>query len=293
MFSGLSAFPLTPYRDGRVDFNAFGDIVDRTAAAGADSIGALGSTGSYPYLDVDERRRVASVAVAAANGVPVMVGVGALSLREVLWNVEHAQQAGVSALLLSVLTYQPLTNAEVVAFVADVAQEASVPICLYDNPRTTHVHFTGAMHRDIAAIPGVRSIKLPGAPAEAFAEHLRSLRATVPDSVTLGVSGDPFGADAMLNGADVWYSALAGTLPNELVALTRAAQAGDHARTEELDRALEPLWALFTQHGSYRVIAHVAAILGLTEEVSLPRPVQPLPDHVVDEIEAAIPESAR
>ncbi|WP_066520810.1 dihydrodipicolinate synthase family protein [Curtobacterium ammoniigenes] len=293
MFSGLSAFPLTPFRDSRVDFSAFGDIVDRAAGAGVDSIGALGSTGSYPYLTVDERRHAASVAVAAANGVPVIVGVGALTLRDVLANVEHAQNAGASAVLLSVVTYQPLTDSEVIAFIADVAREASIPVCLYDNPRTTHVHFTDSMYAEVAAIPGIQSIKLPGAPGDAFAERLRSLRALVPDTVTLGVSGDAFGADALLNGADVWYSALAGTLPDELVALARAAQSGDRDRTAALNTALEPIWTLFADHGSYRVIAHIARLLGLTDEISLPRPVLPLRDDIVAAIDAAIPDAAR
>ena len=46
-FEGLSAFPLTPMDEHAVDEAAFGGLVERLAAAGVDSIGALGSTGSY------------------------------------------------------------------------------------------------------------------------------------------------------------------------------------------------------------------------------------------------------
>ena len=59
MLRGLSAFPLTPVgRDG-VDDVAFVRLIDRLVAAGVDSIGALGSTGSYMYLDRAERARIA------------------------------------------------------------------------------------------------------------------------------------------------------------------------------------------------------------------------------------------
>ncbi|AIJ23563.1 hypothetical protein [Amycolatopsis methanolica] len=50
MFTGLSAFPLTPVTGSGIDTTACARLVSRLAAAGVDSIGALGSTGSYAYL---------------------------------------------------------------------------------------------------------------------------------------------------------------------------------------------------------------------------------------------------
>lgn len=81
--TGLSAFPLTPLDESGLDERAFAGIVDRLAAAGVDSIGALGSTGSYAYLGRDERRRVLALAVRHAAGTPVLAGIGALRTRDV------------------------------------------------------------------------------------------------------------------------------------------------------------------------------------------------------------------
>ncbi|MGC1302561.1 MAG: dihydrodipicolinate synthase family protein, partial [Caulobacteraceae bacterium] len=51
LFRGLSAFPITPAdADGRVDVDELARLLERLVAAGVDSIGLLGSTGSYPYL---------------------------------------------------------------------------------------------------------------------------------------------------------------------------------------------------------------------------------------------------
>lgn len=63
MFTGLSAFPLTPLTETGIDETAFAALVGRLAAAGVDSIGALGSTGSYAYLTREERARAARIAV--------------------------------------------------------------------------------------------------------------------------------------------------------------------------------------------------------------------------------------
>jgi 4-hydroxy-tetrahydrodipicolinate synthase len=45
-----------------------------------DSLGILGSTGSYAYLTVEERGRIARCAVAHADDIPVIVSIGALRL---------------------------------------------------------------------------------------------------------------------------------------------------------------------------------------------------------------------
>lgn len=47
MFSGLSAFPLTPMNEDGIDEAAFARLIERLVAADVDSIGALGSTGCY------------------------------------------------------------------------------------------------------------------------------------------------------------------------------------------------------------------------------------------------------
>ena len=112
-------------------------------------------------------------------------------------------------------------------FIEDVAANSSVPVCVYDNPVTTHVTFTDAMHERAAALRRVCSIKLSGGPVPAFTDRLEALRRVIPGSVTLGVSGDAFAPDAMLRGADVWYSFTGGNLPVQALALTRAAQRGD------------------------------------------------------------------
>lgn len=113
MFTGLSAFPLTPLVDDRVDEVAFAGLVDRLVSAGVDSITALGSTGSYAYLSREERALVTRIAVDHARLVPVIVGIGALRTSHVLEHLEDAQTAGAAGVLLAPMSYQPLTEDDV------------------------------------------------------------------------------------------------------------------------------------------------------------------------------------
>ncbi len=127
-------------------------------------------------------------------------------------------------------------------------------------------------------MPGIASIKIPGLPtgsAEARA-HLAAIRAAIPNEVTIGVSGDAFAAAGLTAGCDAWYSVIAGTLPEPALALTRATQQGRMNDTQAISDELAPLWALFSEHGSLRVVAAIAEHLGLVRARSLPLPIQGL-----------------
>lgn len=133
MFSGLSAFPLTPLDEKSIDEAAFVRLVERLASAGVDSICALGSTGSDAYLTRAERERVAQLAVQHAGAIPVIVGIGALRTRDVLDLAQDAQKAGARGVLLAPMSYQKLSDDEVFGLFETVARSLSVPMCVYDN----------------------------------------------------------------------------------------------------------------------------------------------------------------
>jgi 4-hydroxy-tetrahydrodipicolinate synthase len=278
MFRGLSAFPLTPMNESGIDGTAFIHLLERLVAAGVDSICTLGSTGSYSYLTPVERERVAELAVDHAAGVPVIIGIGALRTRDVLTLAEHAQKAGAAGVLLAPVSYQKLTDDEVFGLYETVSRSLSIPLCVYDNPGTTHFEFSDALHGRIAHLPQVRSIKIPGVPPnpEAASERVRRLRALIPAHVTIGVSGDKFGATGLNAGCEAWYSAIGGLFPKAVLAITRAAQAGNADEATRRSERLAPLWAMFTEHGSLRVVATAAELSGLVASPSLPLPVRAL-----------------
>jgi 4-hydroxy-tetrahydrodipicolinate synthase len=279
MFTGLSAFPLTPLANDAVDEASFIRLVQRLAAAKVDSITALGSTGSYAYLDSQERRRVARLAVEHAGGTPVFVGIGALRTSQILANAEQAEQAGASGLLLAPMTYQPLTEDDVFELFRTVTANSSLPVIVYDNPGPTRFTFTTELYGRVAELPRIASIKIPGVPEdpEQARARVREIRAVVPAHVTIGVSGDAKAAAGLAAGCDAWYSVIAGTLPAPALRITRAALEGRVPDALAESERLAPLWQLFAEYGgSLRVVAAIAEHLGLAPRSSLPLPIQGL-----------------
>lgn len=290
MFKGLSAFPLTPLSETGIDFRAFAGLVERLADSGVDSMGVLGSTGSYAYLEKHERKRVLREALPRAGNVPVIVGIGALRTRDVLELALDAEDAGAAGLLLAPVSYQPLKDHEVQGLFETVCAAVRTPICVYDNPGTTHFRFSDALHGRIAALPNIASIKIPRLaddPVEADA-RVAALRACVPAHVTLGVSGDASAVRGLLAGCDGWYSVTAGLFPEVALQIMRAVRSGYEEGAIALSTRLAPLWSLYDRFGGIRVMARAAALLGLCGEDCLPLPLQGLRGGEREEVAAVL-----
>lgn len=292
LFHGLSAFPITPATpDGTLVRTDFAHVLHRIMDAKVDSLCILGSTGAYAYFDPDQRRAAADTAMdQVGDAVPVIVGVGALRTDTAQALARHATAAGASGLLIAPISYTPLTDDEVFAHYATIAASTDLPICIYNNPTTTHFTFSTDLLIRLGTIPTVRAVKMPLPMTGDFAGEMAILRAAMPQGFSIGYSADWGCRPAMLAGADAFYSVAAGTWPAAMLRLVRAAQSGDGHEAGRIDMAFAPLWNLFRTFGSIRVIYRAANLLGLSD-MQPPRPILPLTadaDEILRDAVAAI-----
>ncbi len=276
--SGLIAFPITPMdADGRVDAAALRRLGRRLVDAEVDAVCVLGSTGSYPFVARDERRRAVEAAAAEIDGaLPLMAGVGALRTDHAVLHTQDAAGAGAVMGLLAPVSYTPLTDEEVETHFATVAGEGGLPLCIYDNPASTHFAISDALSARLSRIPNIVAVKSPSPPGPEAKDRVEALRASTPEGFSVGFSGDATAAETMIAGADAWYSVLGGLFPAPLVAFRRAVAAGDIEEARRLDLALRPLWDLFREFSGLRVVYAAARLTGLCA-ADPPRPILPLP----------------
>src|SRR6185312_7539151 len=92
---------VTPFRDGAVDFDTFGRLVEHQIGEGSHGIVVTGTTGEPSTLTVSERVELLRVAVATAKGrVPVVAACGSQSHADSLEMMQAAEKAGADALLV-------------------------------------------------------------------------------------------------------------------------------------------------------------------------------------------------
>ncbi|KNC17763.1 hypothetical protein AC792_13660 [Arthrobacter sp. RIT-PI-e] len=241
-FSGLIAYPLTPFDDsGEVSAGDLRILLDTLASSDVDAVTVLGSSGSFAYLSTTERRDVVRTAVDAVAGrVPVAVGISSVGTREVLEAATDAQAAGAAGLVLSPVSYVPLTENEVLAQVRAVSAETDLPVCLYNNPGTTQFDYTLPLVAELAELPSVVAFKDTAADARAFNQRRSELTSLLTGELLHGVSGDSL----MLSGevaADAWHSGPAAMLPHAYARLRRAVVGRDPSEVERIRRVLGPI----------------------------------------------------
>lgn len=288
IFRGLSAFPITPADpDGTVDTGALVRILQKLDVPGIDSIGLLGSTGNYPYLTREQRKRAIDAAVQALQGrKPLIVSAGALRTIDAQHLAKDAEEAGIDGLLLAPVSYTPLTEEEVYTHFESVAASTTLPICIYNTPSTTHFNFSDALLARIAKLPSVVALKQPAPTTEPKARH-EELCAKLPSDFSIGYSADWLVAEPLLAGGAAWYSAIAGVLPAPSVALMDSIRRADHAEIRRISDVLQPTWDLFQEFGDLRVVFALANELGLCK-AEPPRPILPIAASHHDRVRSAL-----
>ena len=289
MFSGLSAFPITPADPaGQVDAHALHALVTALKSADVQSVGLLGSTGTYAYLTRTERRRAVEAAADALAGAhPLIVGVGALRTDDAQALARDAEAAGADGLLLAPVSYTPLTDEEVYQHYVAVAEATQLPLCIYNNPGTTHFTFDVPLLARLAEISNIVAVKMPLPADQDIAAALARLRPALPADFKIGYSGDWGCAAALVAGADAWFSVVAGILPDIPARLLHAVKRGKVADAMYHDERLHPLWDLFQEFGSLRVVYAIANLMELTD-AQPPRPILPLTSADMHRVDVAL-----
>ena len=141
----------TPFTaDGALDEQGLRDLMEIYVENGVHGILVNGSTGEWFAQSIDERRRVAEIAVEAVAGRTVLVvGVSAYTATESEALARHAESAGADGVLATVPPYVHPSRTEALEFYRRVSSASPLPFMAYNWPRGVSV--------DLAKIPGLMS----------------------------------------------------------------------------------------------------------------------------------------
>src|SRR4029450_9202588 len=132
-FAGLSVAIVTPFRNGDVDYDELGKLVDWPFTEGTDCLVPVGTTGESPTLDHEEHERViACVVEQAAGRIKVMAGTGSNWTREAIRLPRFAQRAGADGALMVGPYYNKPTQEGYFRHFAAVAEAVNIPLVLYN-----------------------------------------------------------------------------------------------------------------------------------------------------------------
>jgi len=143
---------VTPFRDGAVDYDAYGRLIGFQIENGSHGILVNGTSAEPSSLTIEERNRLVDLSVrVAAKRVPVVAATGSQSLAETRALTEHAVKAGADALLIVTPYYVRPPQRGLVAYYLELARMHDLPWMVYHIPGRTAVSVTLETLQEIAA----------------------------------------------------------------------------------------------------------------------------------------------
>src|SRR5712675_661650 len=136
MFTGAYTALVTPFaKDGAVDEARLRELVEIQIRGGIDGLVPCGTTGESPTLNHEEHNHVIELVVKFAAGrCKVIAGTGSNSTDEAIFMTQHAKKVGADASLQVAPYYNKPTQAGLYAHFRAIAEQADIPLILYNIP---------------------------------------------------------------------------------------------------------------------------------------------------------------
>lgn len=286
MFEGLTVAMVTPFREGRIDWEAADRLLDHLLRGGVDGVVPVGSTGEGPTVTTEERRDIFRfVRRRCGSNAFVLAGTGTNDTASTVELTRAAKEDGADGALVVTPYYNKPTPAGLYAHFCRVAGEGGLPLCLYNVPGRTGVSLSPETAKRLSEVSGIVAIKEASASLDQVSEICRETPLTV-------LSGDDTLTLPMLAvGARGVISVAGNVAPAPLKAMIRAFEQGRMDEARRLHQAIFPLGRVLFVESNPGPVKHALARMGLVrEELRLPLvPVAPESAAKIDAVLDALP----
>ena len=265
---GCGTALVTPFCDGKVDYEAYGRLVRRQLGAGVDFLVPLATTGETPTLSPDEKTRLLRMSRELAPDTPIVAGVGSNSLDATLENISLLAPCGADAFLVVVPYYNKPTQEGQYMYFKAVSERSPLPIVMYNVPGRTGANMSAQTAVRLAAdCPGIIATKEASGNFAQVSEILR----TAPEGFSVLSGDDDMTLAMMAAGASGVISVASNIAPAEVTRMAAAMLRCDLPEARSLHLRLLPLFrACFAESNPVPAKAALSLMGLMRSEVRLP-----------------------
>ena len=238
-FEGTHTAIVTPFRNDRIDTEAYRRLIDRQIEGGVDGIVAVGTTGESATLDHEEHLEAIRLAVEAARGrCKIIAGTGSNSTREAIAMTREAEGVKADAALLVAPYYNKPSQEGLYRHFRAIADATALPVILYSVPGRCGVEIGVETTRRLAAdCANVVAIKEAGGSVD----RINQLRAGLPEEFTILSGDDGLALPSLAAGAAGVISVTSNVVPDVVSRMVRAFAEGNAKTAGELHARYYPL----------------------------------------------------
>ncbi len=285
MFWGTGVALITPFKDQRIDYDAFAEIIEHVIDGGVDYLVPLGTTGEAVTLTTEECNKVIRFTVERAKDrLPVVGGLfGSNNTGGLIRYLNQFNTQGLAAILSSSPSYLKPTQEGIYRHYTALANASTLPIILYNVPGRTSSNLAADTILKLANHPFIVAVK----EASANFDQIQQLTKHAPDTFSVLSGDDPTTLATIAVGGKGVISVIANAFPNQFSTMIRLALQEKFTQARALNQQLQDLHHWLYIEGNPVGIKGAMQYLGFcSREVRLP--LAPLSDQNYQNLSQAI-----
>ncbi len=268
IFTGSAVAIVTPFKDGTVDYDALGKLIEFQIAGKTDAIVICGTTGESSTLTDEEHRGCIEYTIKKVAGrVPVIAGTGSNDTAYAVELSKFASDAGADGLLLVTPYYNKASVKGLIAHYKAINDAVDCPCIIYNVPSRTGCNVTLPVYKALADCENLVAVKEASGNISQIAEII----AAVGDSFDVYSGNDDQIVPILSLGGKGVISVLANPMPRETHDICALWFEGKVKEAAELQLKLIPFCkALFCEVNPIPVKTAMAAMGYGSDELRLP-----------------------
>lgn len=177
-FKGTATAMITPfYKDGGVNLEAFGKMIEYQIAGGTDALVILGTTGEPSTMLDEEKVAVMQYSVKKIDGrAKIIFGTGSNNTANAVAASKRAEELGADGLLCVTPYYNKCTQKGIIEYYKAICGAVKIPVIAYNVPARTGVNILPSTAEELAKIPNMAGIKEACGNMEQICETMRRVR---------------------------------------------------------------------------------------------------------------------
>ena len=272
MFKGSIVALITPFKDSKLDEEAFISIIHYHLKNGTNGLVPGGTTGESPTITHDEHKKIIVISVKESNGkIPVIAGTGSNSTDEAISLTKFAEKAGADAALVVTPYYNKPTQEGLYHHYKAINDNCGIPIIIYNIPPRSVVDMsvdTMARLFELKNIIGVKD-------ATANLDRVTQQKNKMGDKFVQLSGEDGTALEFNLRGGNGCISVTANIAPKLCSEFQEASLAKNNnnliSKAKQINEKLLPLHNSLFIESNPSGVKYGASLLGLwSEEVRLP-----------------------
>ena len=160
LFKGSGVALVTPFKEGRIDYDALERLIHWHIQSGTDAIIVCGTTGEASTLTAVEKLSLIEFTVKTVDRhIPVIAGAGSNDTAHSMYLAKEIQYSGADGLLVVTPYYNKATQKGLIEHYSKIADYTELPVIMYSVKSRTGVNIEPETVKELSKHPNIVGIK--------------------------------------------------------------------------------------------------------------------------------------